>query len=496
MTKKLSEKQRKEMIEDLEVLDEIEYRKKENPLKYSQRHFKQSAFYKAMQYIRALFWGNRVGKTEIGAMEVARYMLGEHEHRDVEPPIEVWVVCPSFDVQRDTTQPKLLSYLPESEIASTSSIRKGIYSEIILKNGSRVNFKSYEQGREKFQGAAKRLIWFDEEPPHDIYEECLVRQEAGVPLDIILTMTPVKGMTWVYDDIYLSTDTGLYYVSTAGWDDNPFLTEEQKDIMARGLTKEALLVRREGKFTKRVGLVCNWWDRNLHIRDYKELPSSWTYYEVLDGGYSDPAAWLLVGVDHDDSIHVVDGFRESYMRTEDIKRVRDTKIGGVTIRRGWSDADNPRLNTELRTLGMKLTSVTKKVAGVASWDEALAEKMAEYGTVQKGTGEPRLFISSSLMRVDEKTGKEQNWMMQEMENLLWVEKLAQGVSEQKPMWDDHRRYGHHFDGLRALAYFLISYKAGEKDRDTRAVVTPIRDDPYHKPAASPHTAPVDEGGIL
>jgi phage terminase large subunit-like protein len=486
---------REEKIQLLEMQRELERRKKANPLSFSERHFKQSAFYKAQQPIRALFWGNRVGKTEIGAMEVARYLLGEHEYRDIVPPVEAWSICPSFDSQAETTQPKLLKYIPEDQIADTSTIRKGIYSMIKLKNGSMVNFKSYEQGREKFQGAGKRLIWFDEEPPHDIYEECIVRQEAGEPLDIILTMTPIKGMTWVYDELYLSTDTGLYYVSTAGWDDNPFLTEEQKDIMSRGLTREALQVRREGKFTKRVGLVCNWWDRMIHLRDYKELNPQWTYYEMLDGGYSDPAAWLLIGVDHDDSVHVVDGFREPYLKTEDIKRIRDTKIAGVQIRGGWSDDDNPRMNYELGVRGMRLTPVKKKTGTQESWDEALAGKLAEYGMVQKGTGEPRLFISNSLMRFDDKSGRESNWMMQEIENLLWTEKITDGVSEQKPRWDDHRRFGHHFDGIRALAYFLWTYKRGHPEQH-KAVVTKVSDDPYQKSAQTSHISPIEEGGIL
>ena len=477
------------MIKELEVLDEMEYRRAEDPLKYSERHFKQSAFYKSPQSTRALFWGNRVGKTEIGAMEVARYMLGKHEHRNVKPPVEVWSICPSFDSQAETTQKKLLTYLPADQIADTTTIRKGIYSSIKLKNGSIVNFKSYEQGRSKFQGAGKRLIWFDEEPPHDIWEECIVRQEAGQPLDVILTMTPIKGMTWVYDDIYLSPDTNLYYVSTAGWDDNPFLTEEQKDIMSRGLTPEALQVRREGRFTKRVGLVCNWWDRMVHLRDYPELPIG-TYFEVLDGGYSDPAAYLLICVDGDDSIHVIDGFREPYLKTTDILEKRDTKRAGVQLRGGWGDSDNPRLMIELKSLGMKLHPVNKTVKGSqASWDEALAEKLSEYGTIQAGTGKPRLYISTSLVRFDEKSGREQNWMMQEIEALLWLERQKDGVVEQKPQWDDHRKFGHHFDGVRALAYFLWMYKKRDAVED-EAVVTPIRDDPY---ARSPHTNPISFG---
>lgn len=475
---KLSGMQKNRMIEEIDIVEEREFRRKEHPLRYAERHFKQSAFYKALQSIRALFWGNRVGKTEIGAQEVARYMLGEHEYRHIPVPVEIWSICPSFDAQQETTQKKLLTYLPASQIADTTTIRKGIYSSIKLKNGSVVNFKSYEQGREKFQGAGKRLIWFDEEPPRDIWEECIVRQEAGEELDIILTMTPIKGMTWVYDEIYLSPDTGLYYVSTAGWDDNPFLTEEQKNLMARGLTKEALLVRREGKFTKRVGLVCNWWDRMVHLRDYKDMPVG-TYFEVLDGGYSDPTAWLLICVDYDDNVHVVDGFREPYLETGDIKRIRDTKRGAIPLRNGWCDDDNPRMARELSLMGMKLNPVKKSAGNLASWDEALAEKLAEYGKVQKGTGEPRLFISNKLTRFDEKSGHDQNWLIQEIESLLWLEHIADGESEQKPRWDDHRKFGHHYDGIRALAYFLMAYKKQDTQHE-KAIVTPIRDDPYQR----------------
>lgn len=483
------------MIEELELQDEIEYRKAEDPLKYAERHLKQSAFYRAKQPVRALFWGNRVGKTEAGAMEAARYLLGQHEYKDIETPVEVWSLCPSFDAQFETTQPKLLRYLPKSQIEHITYMRGKIMSQIILKNGSRINFKSYEQGREKVQGAGKRLVWMDEEPPKDIYEELFVRQEAGVPLDLVLTMTPIKGMTWVYDEIYMSTDTELYYVSTAGWDDNPWLTEEQKNLMSRGLTQAALEVRRYGRFTKRVGLVCSWWDREIHMRDYKEFPAHWTYYEVVDGGFSDPLAWLLIGVDHDDNVHVMDGYREPYLKTDQIKTRRDSKIGGISIRHGWTDDDNPRLVMELRGLGMKLTPVRKKAKETGSWDETLAEKLSEYGTVQVGTGKPRLFISNTLMRMDEKTGLEQNWLMQEIENLLWVERLSKGVSEQKPRWDDHRKFGHHFDGIRALAYFLIMYKQPNEEEHKGATVTRINDDPYPK-APTAHVASSGKAGIL
>lgn len=448
---------RQEKIDYLKMLDERDRRRKDDPLKYAKRHPKQIAAHMAQQAIRALFWGNRVGKTEWGAMEVSEYSTAHHEHREILPPFQIWAACPSYDVQKDTTQPKLLRYLPEKSIKSKTWLRKGVIKEIELTNGVTIVFKSYEQGREKFQGAGVRLIWFDEEPPHDIWDECFVRVEAGQQLDVILTMTAIKGMTWVYDNIYLDTSNPDLFVSEAGWDDNPYLTESQKQQMSRGLSEAALKVRREGKFVKRVGLVCSWWEREKHIRHYDSLDRSWTWYEVLDGGFSDPAAYLLVGVDHDNNVHVVDGFREAQLEAQDIKRLRDQKRGQVMITQGWTDNDDPRLQRDLANTGMHLTPVIKQPNESKNWDETLARKLEEYGQIQKGTGKPRLYISDGLVRVSEKSGKEENWLVQEIENLVWLERVSKQGEAVMPTWDDHRRFGHHFDGMRALAYFLISY---------------------------------------
>lgn len=461
---------RQEKIELLELQDERQRRRSEDPLKYIVEHDKQKHATAADEAIRALFWGNRVGKSEWGGHETARYATGRHPHRGTTPPFEIWAACPSFDVQEHTTQKKLLACLPPKDIARIEYLRGKIIKKLQLKNGVTILFKSYEQGREKFQGAGVRLIWFDEEPPRDIWEECFVRVEAGQQLDVILTMTAVKGMTWVYDQIYLDTGNPDLYISEAGWDDNPWLTEKQKEQMARGLTPEALKVRREGRFTKRVGMVCAWWDRTKHLRHYDHLDRSWTWYEVLDGGWSDPAAWLLVGVDHDDNIHVVDGYREPQKKNSWLKTERDKKISGLTITRGWIDSNEPRLQQELSTLKVDDVSspwhldAVEKVAGESkNWDETLAEKLAEYGQIETGTGQPRLYISDTLIRTSDQSGREENWLMQEIENLVWLEKSTKQGESVEPKWDDHRRYGHHFDGIRALAYLLVSYKKRSKN---------------------------------
>lgn len=462
MTSSLTELSRQEKIELLELVAEKERRFKADPLKYARQHDKQKEATANGKAIRALFWGNRVGKTEWGAQETARYALSRHPHRPVDAPVEIWAASPSFEAQEETTQKKLLTYIPEKEIHHVSYLRDKIIKKIRLKNGSIISFKSYEQGREKFQGTGKRLIWFDEEPPHDIWEECFVRVEAGQQLDVILTMTAIKGMTWVYDEIYLGTGNPDLFVSEAGWDDNPWLTEEQKAQMSRGLSAAALKVRREGKFVKRVGLVCAWWDRTKHLRHYDSLDRSWTWYEVLDGGFSDPAAYLLCGVDNDNNVHIVAGYREPQLETKRIKELRDLKVSGLTLTNGWCDTDNPRLLKELSDEGMRLEAINKEPGESPSWDDTLARKLEEFGAIQKGTGQPRLFISDNLVRMNDRTGKEENWLVQEIENLVWLERVSKQGEEIVPKWDDHRRFGHHFDGVRALAYFLVSYASAPK----------------------------------
>ena len=433
----------------LNLLNEKKKRIEANPLKYAKAHFKQKEFFDSPKSIRVLFWGNRVGKTEGCAQEVARYVTHNHPHKEFNLPIEIWCACPSYDMQKETTQKKLERYLPKDQIEHITYVKAGTWGEVLMKSGDKLNFKSYEQGREKFQGSGKRLIWFDEEPPKDIWQECVVRAEAGVPLDIIMSMTPIKGMTWVYDDLFMQMGRDDLFISEAGWDDNPWLLDSQKDQMSANLSDEAIQVRRFGKFVQRVGLVCNWWDREKNLQEYSHLDHSWSYYEVLDGGFSDPAAWLLIGVDNDDCVHVVDGFRDKHLGDTEIVSRRNNKTGGVRIINGWIDYNDERLKDNLTKLGMTLQPVSKETNEAQRWDELLAEKLASYGKVERGTGKPRLFINHHL-----------DWLIQEIENLTWLEirKQVGGETQIVPKWDDHRRFGHHFDGIRALSYFLIMYK--------------------------------------
>jgi phage terminase large subunit-like protein len=59
-----------------------------------------------------------------------------------------------------------------------------------------IGLKSYDQKRKSFQGTSKHFIWLDEEPPMDVYSECLIRTMTTDGL-IMLTFTPLLGISEV-----------------------------------------------------------------------------------------------------------------------------------------------------------------------------------------------------------------------------------------------------------------------------------------------------------
>lgn len=59
---------------------------------------------------------------------------------------------------------------------------------------STIDLKSYDQGRESFQGTARHYVWLDEEPPQDVVIECLLRIMTTHGI-MYTTATPLQGLT-------------------------------------------------------------------------------------------------------------------------------------------------------------------------------------------------------------------------------------------------------------------------------------------------------------
>lgn len=239
-------------------------------------HEKQMAFHRCKKRNRWVFGGNRSGKTECGAVEAVWLARGIHPYRPNRENVFGWVVSLSQQVQRDVAQSKILYYLNPAWIEDITMLsgRKdspfsGVIDQIRIRNvfggTSVLGFKSCDQGREKFQGSSLDFVWFDEEPPKDVYEECLMRvlDKKG---DIFGTMTPLKGLTFLYEDVYLNRrkNPEIWY-EFMEWKDNPFLSQEEIERMERTLDQSSLNSRRYGRFSAGEGLVYPEFDENVHV---------------------------------------------------------------------------------------------------------------------------------------------------------------------------------------------------------------------------------------
>ena len=311
------------------------------------KHLKQLAFHMCTKKNRWVFGGNRSGKTECGAVETVWLARGIHPFRQNKKDVQIWVVSLSTQVQRDVAQEKVLSYLNKNwikEIVMLSgrkdSPQNGVIDYITIANVfggySKIGFKSCDQGREKFQGTSLDFVWFDEEPPEDIYKECRMRvlDKCG---EIYGTMTPLKGLTWVYNSIYLNEgNDDEVWCEFMEWADNPYLSESEIKSLSATLSKSELEARRYGKFTCNGGQVYSEFDESVNVIEPFNVPKEWYDNISIDPGLNNPLSAHWYAVDYDGNIYVI---AEAY-ETRQTVEYHANRIKEICERLNWPKASN------------------------------------------------------------------------------------------------------------------------------------------------------------
>lgn len=478
---------REELLLKAKVKAELERRKTEEQIRYyTPNSDKHLDFHYSDAKVKFFFAGNRVGKTVAGGIEAVMNSLGRDgmkyydtfvdtwiEHSKLpkkeaqqkikhiverfkdEPPRSGWIASVSYKLQSDGCQEALLKYLPKREIKGISYINKesNIISQINLFNGASIQFKSYEQGAEDFQSAGKGWIWFDEEPPEDIWKESSVRQVAGLPLRRWATMTPVNGLSWVYDQIFLNkfNNPDIFRVQ-AGWINNPHLSEEQLRSMSYGLTDDELRVRRDGDFAQPFGVVFKSFKPTFHVVAHTEPDRErFTFYRSFDFGFAleHPFVCLFIALDTDGSLYVYD---ELYLREygqEDVIEMVQERSKPYKIRASWGDSARPDWIEAFNKNGLPCEKALKDVeAGIA--------KIQEYLSIHPMTGKSRLTISNKCQNLITEFTK------------YSYPKVGDGERGKRL---PAKRFD---DGLDALRYFIFTFTAPLKD--TRGTVIKTYDE--------------------
>lgn len=169
---------------------------------------------------RCALAANRVGKTEgMGGYETALHLTGRYpawwRGRRFEHPVQWWAAGKTNETTRDIVQRKLFGPVtgsgPAKTFAGTGLIYGDCLGKVAWKQGvsdladtvhvkhvsgewSEVGLKSYQQGRGSFEGTERHGIWLDEEPPLEVYSECLIRTATTNGM-VYITFTPLEGTT-------------------------------------------------------------------------------------------------------------------------------------------------------------------------------------------------------------------------------------------------------------------------------------------------------------
>lgn len=471
---------------------------KPNMLGYKPHH-KQELFHKMDEFLRLYIGGNRSGKTYGAVAEDIWWASGKHPFIDIKSKwrgeqIRGRVVAVAYvDGVEKIIIPLFKALTPRSWLrggswdTAWSARERTLHFEY---NDSFIEFMSYEQETAKFAGTSRHFIHYDEEPPKHIFNECQARI-IDTNGSSWISMTPVEGMTWMYDDVYQpaedsedrevilegNVDIGPVWRSSSrffaaievGMNENPYITADARDRYLAGLDPDERAARSKGHFVQTAGKVFKQFSVETHVTSEdinpKELQSKgWQIYTSVDHGWNAPTAWLWHAVAPEGYREVHNGvevfvervftFHEHFQSEMTIAEHSEVVKG---LEAGWG------LNTDdiIRTgdpamhqhSGITGTTVVQEYAvnGLYIYTDSIPTdrgvgiaRMQQYFRVVDNTNRPTWLISDSC----------QNFI-RELRNLRWKASNSKKVRDQQnPQEQVHKKDDHAFDSAKYFATFL------------------------------------------
>lgn len=311
---------------------EIEKALNRRKLEFFQPYPKQLEFFNAtgrpgMREI-GFIAGSQCGKTISAAAMVAILMTGKYPEwyhgRKFTTPVTGWIGSTSGQATRDGMQRLLLGpgpsewgtgLIPGRSIIEVKKSLHGVpdAAEIVLVRHedtgktSRIVFKSYDQGRLRWQNETLNFVGFDEEPPADIYSEGKTRTQVGSGF-VFLTFTPLLGMSEVVTRLLRERPENTCVVNM-GIKDALHYSEEERKIIIAGYPEHEREARANGLPVQGSGAVFSIpaaWITEVPI----EIPDFWPRVCGLDIGWTHATAAVWVAHDRDaDVMHIYDCYK-------------------------------------------------------------------------------------------------------------------------------------------------------------------------------------------
>ncbi len=324
-----------EKLELVQLLEEKARRTKQNLLATYKPYSKQVEFHKAgADYRERLFMaGNQLGKTLSGAAEAAMHLTGKYPDwwngRRWDRPITMLAGSESYELTRDGVQRLLIGpplneedwgcgYIPKAAILDTTR-RAGVSGTLdsvtvrhVSGGASTLLLKGYDQGRSKWQANTVDYVWFDEEPPEDVYLEGITRTNATGG-SVAVTFTPLKGMSTVVARFIMpGDDPGAIYrtVITMTIDDAEHYSAEERARIIASYPAHEREARTKGVPLLGSGRIFPIAEESITVAPF-EIPKHWVQIGGLDFGWDHPFGAAGCAWDRDaDVFYVTKVYRE------------------------------------------------------------------------------------------------------------------------------------------------------------------------------------------
>jgi phage terminase large subunit-like protein len=279
---------------------------------------------------RLLKAANQSGKSFNAAIEIAYHLTGRYPrwwkgHRFTKP-ITAWVCSETAIMLRDVMQKLLFGEPGDPEalgsgtvaldlITDKPSMARGhtdAFDTVRVKHVSGgtsvIRFRSYQAGREAFQGVTLDLIVFDEEPPLDVYAEGITRITATNGR-ALMVYTPMGGPGEVTRRFTqeASPDRAIVKMSLYDIANSPggHLTLEQVEAIKRNSLPHEMRTRVYGEDMQGEGSVFPIDEESIIEPPIVNVPPHWFKIWGIDFGINHPFAAVLLLYDSDaDLVHV------------------------------------------------------------------------------------------------------------------------------------------------------------------------------------------------
>lgn len=409
---------------------------------------------------RAAMAGNRIGKTEgIGAYELTLHLTGRYPDwwtgKRFAKPINALCGGDTGTTTRDIIVQKMLGppaargtgMVPREDIEKirpSAGIPDGVDFALIkhVSGGNSIlQFRSYDQGREAWQGTERDVVWFDEEPPMEVYVEGVMRTATTKGI-VLATFTPLRGLT----EVALAFMPEFGGVSTSkwcigiDWSDVPHLTEADKAELLEAIPPHQRDARTKGIPALGAGVIYPVAESVYVVDDFK-IPAHWPRAYGMDVGWNRTAAIWGGWDEQTDTVYL---YSEHYVSEAppqvhaDAIKARGHWIPGAIdpASAGSNQLDGRKLVDEYRTLGLDLALADNAVeAGIhAIYRRLVSGRLKVFRSLGNFLAEIRLY------RRDEKgkVVKERDHLMDAARYLVMTG-LMRACTEPMPTYENYTR---------------------------------------------------------